>query len=75
MKTGNLLITSLLTVLLTGFVFTHSDWLPTHKLAHAGPHRADAHIDEKPADPIASSAGRRWVACQPHHWHGYLLQH
>jgi hypothetical protein len=75
MKTGNLLITTVLTVFLTGFVFAHADWLPTRKLAHAGQHHADSQIDEKSHDPAASSAGRRWLACQPHHWHSYMIQH
>jgi hypothetical protein len=75
MKKGNLLLSTVLTLLLTGFVFTHADWLPSKRPAHPGPRRSVAHIDEKPPDPMASQAGRRWLACQPHHWRGYMLQH
>jgi hypothetical protein len=74
MNKGNLLVSTLLMLLLTGLLFAHADWLPSRKPAHAAPGRGQAHIDEKPQDPMCSQSARRWRDCQPSHWRGYMLQ-
>jgi hypothetical protein len=74
MKQGNLFLSTVITFLLTGFVLTHSGWLPSKKLAHANTHRGESHSHVKAYDFLSTETGRRWRNCQPTHWRGYILQ-
>jgi hypothetical protein len=74
MKQGNLVLSTLGTVLLTGFVFSHAGWLSTRQTNHAA-HRSQPSTVNHSEDPLSSEAGRRWQNCQPNHWRMYMLQH
>jgi hypothetical protein len=74
MRQGNLFLSSLFTLLLTGFVLTHSAWLPSKKSLHGSSHHNDARSHVKAYDFLSTEAGRRWRNCQPTHWRGYILQ-
>ena len=72
MKQGNLLLSTLLSLFLTGFVLTHSAWLP--HTSRSPLRRGEPHLHARANDPLMSDAGRRWRTCQPNHWRGYMLQ-
>ena len=74
MKKGNLLLSSLLTLLLTGFVLTHSAWLPSKRSGRAMLRRGEVHSSAKTYDFLSTETGRRWRTGQPTHWRGYILQ-
>ncbi len=74
MKQGNLLLTGICTLLLTGFFLTYCTCLPCQKITHAITHRGEGHSHVKAYDFLSSEAGRRWRNCQPNHWRGYILQ-
>jgi hypothetical protein len=74
MKQGNLFLSSLFTLLLTGFVLTHSGWLPSKRNARAAIRHGEAHSSAKTYDFLSTETGRRWRTGQPTHWRGYILQ-
>jgi hypothetical protein len=74
MKKGNLLLSSLFTLLLTCFVLTHSRWLPSKKSVRATLRHGEAHSSAKTYDFLSTESGRRWRTGQPTHWRGYILQ-
>jgi hypothetical protein len=74
MKQGNLLFPSLVTLLLTGFVLTHSGWLSARRASRAAGRHGDARAHARAGDPLNSDAGRRWRNCLPNHWRMYMLQ-
>jgi hypothetical protein len=74
MKQGNLLLSSLFTLLLTAFVLTHTGWLPSKRTCHANLRHGEAHSNAKTYDFLSTETGRRWRTGQPTHWRGYILQ-
>jgi hypothetical protein len=74
MKHFNLLLTALLTVGLSGFVFTHAGWLCNKKPSPAAARRDQPRLHARTDDSLASDAGRRWRNCQAPHWRAFMLQ-
>jgi hypothetical protein len=74
MKRHGLLVATLLTLLLTGFVLPTSGWLNA-RASRSSPHSGDCLNHAKAADPYATDACWRWRQNQPNHWRACLLQH
>jgi hypothetical protein len=70
MKRCGLILATLVTVVLTGFVLARAGWF-----AAAGPLRfVPRHGHAKTHDPLFSDAGLRWRRGQATHWRACLLQ-
>ncbi len=73
MKSASWALVTLATLLLTGFVLSHTHRIHVFRSGHSHPRRVEVHGTAQ-ADPLLSDAAFRWRQGLPNHWRACLLQ-
>jgi hypothetical protein len=74
MKRPGLIVVTLFTLLLTGFLLPPCSWFSPRSL-RASPRASEPLAHARVQDPFATQAAWRWRQCQPNHWRACMLQH
>ena len=72
MKRWGWVLTTLFTLILTGFVLSRAGWFTGHHPGRFASRRSELHA--RVHDPLTSDAALRWRRGQPAHWRMLILQ-